>query len=187
MRRGENDDGGAGDDDLERVLEDLELQATGLHLAERAVEVDELTVAQDAEVHLVARLLASVGRDVRVSTTGPDVLGTLAASGTDWLEVADGAGGRWSVALRHVVQVAGLGVGGVPEQARPVAARLSLRSVLRRLAEDRADLAWYLSDGRTMGAAPVRVGADFVDVRVAGADGQVTVPLAAVVAVRWRS
>lgn len=182
MRQDEN-----GGDDLDRVLEDLEQQAEGLHLAERAVEVDELTVAQDAEVQLGARLLASVDREVRVSTPGPDVRGRLSGAGADWLEVVDGAGARWSVALRHVLQIGGLGPGAIPEQARPVAARLSLRSVLRRLAEDRSRVAWYLADGRTLGGAPIRVGADFVDLRVEGADGQVTVPLAAVVAVRCPS
>ena len=169
------------------MFEDLELQAEGLHLAERAVEVDELAVAQAAEIELVARLLASIGRDVRVGTNGPELRGRLAAAGADWVQVAaDGTGATWTVPLRHVVLVVGLADGALPERARPLGARLSLRSVVRDLAEDRVVPTWHLSDGRVLRAAPVRVGADFVELRVDGAGGQVTVPLAAVVAVQDR-
>ena len=61
------------------MLDDLELQAEGLHLAERAVEVDELSTAQYAEIVLVARLHASVGTTVRVGMShGTELHGRLA-------------------------------------------------------------------------------------------------------------
>jgi len=69
------------------MLDDLELQAEGLHLAERAVEVDELSTAQYAEVELVARLHASVGSTVRVGMShGTELHGwpMPARTGSSW-------------------------------------------------------------------------------------------------------
>src|SRR4051794_26600228 len=61
------------------VLDDLEMQAGGLHLADRAVEVTALSEAQYAEVDLVARAHGSLGHVVRVATSaGEEVRGRLA-------------------------------------------------------------------------------------------------------------
>lgn len=170
------------------MLDDLEMQAEGLHLAERAMEVGELSVAQYAEVELVARLHASVGANVRVGLAdGPDLHGRLAASGSDWLLVEDALRVGSFVALGTVVVVDGLGTRSTPDRARPLSARLSLRSVLRRLAEDRQPCALHLRGGRIVHGTLVRVGADFVELRQDQADGAVTVPLAAVTIVRDRS
>ena len=171
-----------GTDDLQGVLDDLEMQAEGMHLADRAVEVDELSTAQDAEIELVARALASIGRDVRVSLDGPEVRGRLSAVGADWLCVDHPAGGASFVHLRHVVMITGLADGAVPGPARPITARLSLRSVLRRIADEQRSCAMHLSGGGMLQGDLVRVGADFVEVRLAG--GRVTVPLTALCAVR---
>jgi hypothetical protein len=168
------------------MLDDLEMQAEGLHLAERAVEVDELAVAQYAEVELLDRLHASVGRQVRVSTAGPDLRGELAAAGADWLLVDDGAGGAWFAQLGLVVTISGLAAGSLPEPARPMAARLSLRSILRRLARDRKSCALHLLGDRALHGVPLRVGADFVELGQDDAPEPVTVPLSAIAVVQDR-
>jgi hypothetical protein len=166
------------------MLDDLELQAEGLHLAERAVEVDELSVAQYAEVELIARLHASIGLDVRVAVAGAiELRGRLAGAGADWILV-DGAGSAWFVHVSEVVEVAGLGPRSLPDQARPVSARLTLRSVLRRLAEDGQPCALHLRGGRMLHGVLVRVGADFVDLRPGDAGAPVCVPLGAVAVVQ---
>lgn len=167
------------------MLDDLELQAEGLHLAERAVEVDELTVAQYAEVDLASRLHASIGAAVRVGLVdGLELHGRLANAGSDWLMVDDGRGGAWFVHLPEVVVVGGLGAGSVPDQARPLSARLSLASVLRRLAGEHQACAVHLRGGRTLQGTLVRVGADFAELRQDDAREPVSVPLAAITVVR---
>lgn len=175
-----------GEDDLVGVFEDLELQAEGLHLADRAVEVDELSVAQYAEIRLASRLLASVGRDIRLVTSGPDVRGRLADVGADWAEVEGADRATWVVQLHHVEMLVGLADGALPEEGRPFGSGLSLRSVLRGFVEERASRAWHLAGERTLHAVAMRVGVDFVELRVDDGAGQVTVPLASVVAVRDR-
>lgn len=166
------------------LLDDLELQAEGLHLAERAAEVDALTVAEYAEVPLVARLHASIGRQVRVGVTDDlDVRGRLARVGSDWMLVDQGHI-AWFVHLSATLVVSGLGQHSVPDEARPLSARLSLRSVLRRLAEERRDCALHLSGGRVVLGSLLRVGADFVELRSPDVPDPVVVPLPAVAVVR---
>ena len=170
------------------LLDDLELQAEGLHLAERAAEVEELSVAQYAEVELVARVHASVGSRVRVSTAdGMDVHGRLSRAGSDWMLVDDGSGGAVFVSLGAIVVVVGLASGALPEAARSLTARLSLRSVLRGLAADHESCTLHLSGGRTLHARLCRVGADFVELDQVEGPGVVTVPLSAVTVVRGRA
>lgn len=170
------------------LLDDLEMQAEGLHLAERAVEVGELSVAQYAEVELVARLHASIGSEVRVSTVdGLDLHGRLARAGSDWVLLDDGRGGASFVSVPCVAVVAGLGPRSVPGAARPLSARLSLRAVLRSLAEDSQPCALHLRGGRTLHGILSRVGADFVELDQGETGQSVTVPLAAVSVVQGRS
>jgi hypothetical protein len=167
------------------MLDDLEMQAEGLHLAERAIEVDELRSAQYAEVELVARLHASIGAAVRVGTTdGLQLHGRLAGAGADWLLVDDGHGSAWFVRVAEVAVVSGLGSRSVPDEARPLSARLSLRSVLRRLADERESCGLFLRGGRTVRGVLARVGADFVELRQDDVGEMLTVPIAAIVVVQ---
>jgi hypothetical protein len=121
-----------------------------------------------------------------VGTDGPDVHGRLEAVGADWMRVDHPTGGVSYVHLSHVVVVAGLVGGAVPSAARPLAARLSLRSVLRRFADEQASCVLHVVGGRVLSGEPVRVGADFVELRQGDAGSQVTVPLAAVAVVQER-
>lgn len=169
------------------MLDDLELQAEGLHLAERAIEVDELSVAQYAEVELVARLHASVGVALRVGTIdGLELHGRLAGAGADWILLDDGRG-AWVVHLPAVAVVGGLAPHSVPGEARALSARLSLRSVLRGLADEARSCALHLTGGRTLHGTLVRIGADFVELRQREDGDPVTVPLSAVAVVQGPS
>jgi hypothetical protein len=166
------------------MLDDLERQAEGLHLAERAVEVHELGVAQYAEVELVGRLHASTGRELRVATTdGLDLHGRLAGVGSDWLAIEDAAGTSF-VSLSCLALVLGLADGALPEAARPIEARLSLRAVLRRLAAERQPSTLRLRGGRTVPGVPDRVGADFVELAGPESAHPLVVPLAVIAVVQ---
>ena len=175
------------EDSVLGMLDDLEMQAEGLQLAERAVEVGELSVAQYAEVELVGRLHGSVGRSVRVGTLdGLELYGRLTAIGADWFLVSDQHGGIAFVPLTAVAVVDGLAASELPEAARPLTARLTLRSALRGLAEDRRPCTLHLRGGRTLSGNLIRVGADFAVIRQSGTGEQLTVPLAAIGVVRGR-
>jgi hypothetical protein len=166
------------------LLDDLEMQAEGLHLAERAVEVGELSVAEYAEVRMLARLHASTGREVRVGLGDSlEVHGRLARVGADWLLLHD-AVAAWFVHLPAVLVVSGLDPHAVPDEALPVSARLSLRSVLRRLADERRAYSIHLRGGRVLHGSLLRVGADFLELRVGDVLAALVVPLTAVAAVR---
>jgi hypothetical protein len=174
-----------GDDSVLGMLDDLEMQAEGLHLAERAVEVGELSVAQYAEVELLGRLHASVGRMVRVGTTGGlELHGRLTGTGADWSLISDGHGRAWFVHLSAMAILGGLAPGSIPAEARPLTARLTLRSALRGLAEDRRPCTLHLSGGRVLQGNLVRVGADFAVLRQVETGEQLVVPVAAIAVVQ---
>jgi hypothetical protein len=169
------------------IIEDLEMQAQGLHLADRAVAAGELGVAHYGEVALVARWHGSVGSQVGVRlVAGPDLRGGLVAAGADWVQVEDERGISSFVALAAVALVEGLGPRAVPADARPVTARLSLRSVLRRLADEQRAVSVHLRGGRVVPGTVLRVGADFVELRQVDGPSAVTVPLGAVTVVQDR-
>ncbi|HEX2894137.1 MAG TPA: hypothetical protein VHO29_09065 [Marmoricola sp.] len=176
---------GRSDDSVLGMLDDLEMQAEGLHLAERAVEVGELSVAQYAEVELLGRLHASVGRMVRVGTTvSLDLHGRLTGTGADWVLISDGHGRAWFVHLSAVALFGGLAPGSLPVEARPLTSRLSLRSALRGLAEDRRSCTLHLTGGRSLQGNLVRVGADFAALRQVESGEQLTVPIGAIAVVQ---
>jgi small nuclear ribonucleoprotein (snRNP)-like protein len=174
------------EDSLDRLLDDLEAQAEGLYLAERAAEVTELSVAQYAEVSLADRWQASVDRPIRVvMTDGWDLRGQLVRAGTNWIAVDVGGGRGWALHLRFVATVTGLADRTVPRDVWPLSARLSLGSVLRRLAEEPGPVGLRLVDGRVVHGTLTRVGADFVGF-VPEVGEAAVVPLSAVVAAQLR-
>ncbi len=166
----------------EQLFEDLEMQADGLYLDERDREVEALAQAAYSEITLTGRLQASLGRSIRVGLAdGSEVAGALVRCGTGWL-LLDGASGEWLVPQTAVGLVSGLAPGSVPETARPLTVRLSLVSVLRRLAEEDGACILRLHGGRQIEGDLLRVGADFVAVRTG--DSDLDLPLQALVAVR---
>lgn len=151
------------EEQLLRELDDLELQAEGLHLAERDATVAELSLSTYAEVELADRLHASVGLPVSLGLAGGvAVEGVVIRAGKDWLLMAQGRA-EYVVPLHAVVRVRGASERSLPVEARSVLARLGLGSVLRQLAVDRGPLAVTTSDGTVLRGRVVRVGRDFLE------------------------
>jgi hypothetical protein len=174
------------EDSISGVLDDLEQQATGLHLAERDAEVAEMSLAEYSRVTLAGRLHASLGHDLRVGLAGGEHLsGRLARCGPDWLLLVD-HGAEWIVRCEALTSVTGLSPRADSEETWSVADRLGVGSVLRRLAAPGAACLVRLADGGQVRGRVGRVGQDFLELHVgAGAAGTVqVVPLQAVTALQ---
>jgi len=183
------------DDRLLAVFDDLELQAEGLALAERDLEVADLGRAAYASVDLASRLRASVGRLLLVDVSGVGNLsGRLARVGTDFV-VIESTGSMGSAGRLWVVRYAALGrVGGLSDQAvgddaRSLSSRLGLGSVLRGFAAATVPVSTQTTAGAVVQGRVRRVGADFVELWTA--DGRSTaqpdwelVPFEAIAALR---
>ena len=173
------------------LIDDLEQQAAGLHLLERDLEVADRTSAEYAHVGLASRLHALAGRPVRLRLLGGITLrGTVTRTGSDWLLVEDDAERVWIVRHAAVAVLRGASARAVADDALGALRRLPLRAVLRQLAVDDADCLFHLVDGGRFEGRLLRVGADFVDLRLAGdapTGGYDLVPLAAVAAVQERA
>jgi hypothetical protein len=172
----------ADDRALLSLFDDLEQQAQGLALAQRDGEVLERLRDEYAEVDLLSRWHASVGREVVVSARGAgDLQGVLGRVGADWCLLErtgwGPAGARVLVQLPLVTSVRGLADSAQPAAARPVLARLRLTACLRRLAESGETHTLRLADGTVRTGCLGRVGSDFVEVWGEGAT--VVVPLRA--------
>lgn len=168
------------------LLEDLEQQAEGLALDERHAEVRDLAAMEFAQVTLAERLHASVRHPLRVELVdGVVVQGAPVRVGLDWLLLQSGPEVEWVVPTASVVSVKGLPARSASTEAWSLTARLSLRSVLRRLAEDRLPCVVHLRGGLRREVLLGRVGADFCEVWPSREDTESeVVPLAGLVAVR---
>lgn len=165
------------------LFEDLEQQAEGAALVARDAEVAELARMEYSEVDLAGRCHASVGRVVELAIRSRLVVrGRVARTGDGWLLVVAGDTTEWLVASNHVVGVRGLSEQAHPDAVRPVTARLGLGAVLRRLAEERAELVLLRSDQEQRRGRLRRVGKDFLE--LVSDDTVEVVPFGAVVAVR---
>ena len=87
-----------------------------------------------------------------------------------WLRV-ETAGQEWVVRTSAVTEVRGDSPRAVPEVAWSVADRVGVGSALRRLADEAEPCWWHRLDGARTEGVPVRVGADFVELR-SGATGE---------------
>jgi hypothetical protein len=151
---------------------DLEREWEALGEGDRRAEVAERTRAEFAQVPLVDRLRGALDRDVAVRTlSGHDLTGRLARVGADFLLL--GAPRReWVVPVHALAAVRGLAPQSVDaDLAGPVAARLGLASMLRRVAADRSVVAVVPADGRVLSVRLQRVGADFVELTEADPEG----------------
>lgn len=166
------------------LLDDLEQQAEALYDAERDADLADRSRAAYREVTLASRLMASVGEEVRLDVTGAGaVAGVLDRVGDGWCLVA-GPAQDWVVVLAAVSGVTGAAERSVPEVAWSPVARLGLGSALRRIADAGERCVLHLADGTTYDGLPRRIGADFVEVAVAGRT--VLVPFGALAAVQSR-
>lgn len=181
------------EESLFSVFDDLEQQAEGLHLLERDAEVADLSAAEYAAVSTAARLHASVGADLRVRLLGGRVLfGRLSRVGEDWVLLTDEASPRatqWVVRHAGIATVSGLSSRADSEHAWSAVDRLSLRSVLRRLASVAEPCLVHLADDHQVDGRLGRVGKDFFELYVGQGAGRTAhlVPVAAVVALQGRS
>ena len=148
------------------LFDDLEGQAEALSRAERAAEVADRTRAEVGRLTLLNRLRSNVGRQVALRLIGSGaVSGTLERVGLDWLLLT--CPNDVVVPMSAVATVANLPWDSVsPAGVGAVASRLTLSSVLRAIAVDRARIAVVLRDGTTVSGTPDRVGADFIDIAV---------------------
>jgi hypothetical protein len=175
--------------ELLALFDDLEQQAEGLAHVQRDAEVAELARAEYAEVELAGRLHASVGATVELVVSGAGALhGRLAGAGAGWCLLAGGppaapAGQVWLVRVGALLSARGLVPGTRPEAARPLAARLRLGSLLRRIADAREDVLLVRVDGDRRRGRIGRVGADFLELGSPDT-GVELVPFSAVGAVR---
>jgi hypothetical protein len=152
---------------LGALFEDLEQQAAGLSLDERDAEVAELHLAEYAQVSLAARVHASTGRHLEVCLLGGRALsGCLQRAGDDWLLV-ETPHAQWVVRTPALASVAGLSERARSPQTWAVTDRLSLRSLLRRLARDEVDCLAHFVDGTILEGTIGRVGQDFLELHVA--------------------
>jgi len=150
----------------EELFHDLEGQAAALERAERDAEVADRTRAEIGRITLMGRLRSHEGRELTLRLTcGTRISGTVRRLGSDWLLIA---GQREVVVpLGAVATVDNLpwdavspaGVGAVP-------GRLTLSSVFRAMAVDRARITLSLRDQTTVSGTPDRVGQDFVDLAI---------------------
>ncbi|MDQ6688810.1 MAG: hypothetical protein M3Z50_14660 [Actinomycetota bacterium] len=171
------------------LFEDLEQQAAGLQLAEREAEVGERSVAEYAQVSLGSRLHASLGRALRVRLVGGRHLqGRLVSAGAEWLLLEDDHGSEWVLPSAGLSSVEGLSSRSVNEDAWPLPTRLSLRSVLRRIARGQADCVVHLRDDGQVSGRLGRIGRDFVEMHADGdrGTGTTAVPLEVVAAIQGR-
>ena len=191
----------AGDDEhgaFAELFEDLEQQASGLHLADRDAEVADRARGEYATVTLADRVHASLGRSVRLVLGGGLVVqGDLTQAGTDWCLLADtathlGSARESVVRLGAVVSLSGPSVRAVPQSARPAVAGLGFAAAARRLAGRLTEVEVCSVAGTRQSARVVRVGADFLEVTDLGegpaeaAGATLLVPFVAVAALRSR-
>lgn len=153
-----------GDEQLFDLLEDLEAQAESAYDAERQVDLADRSRAEYREVTLAARLVASLGRelDVDVAGVGP-VRGVLDRTGDGWLLLRAPAS-DWVVRTAALQRVVGASDRAVPEAAWSPLQRLSVASLLRRLADSGSRCVVHTRDGGRHEVVVSRVGADFVEV-----------------------
>lgn len=175
----------AWEEELFALLDDLEQQAESLYDTEREAQLADRSRSAYHDVTLASRLMATVGGEVGVDVRGVGRLtGTLARVGTGWV-LLRGPAQDWVVALAAVQVLHGGSTRSLPELAWSPVARLGLGSALRRLAEAAERCVLHLVDGTRHEAVLLRVGADFVEARVA--EGRtVLVALAAIAAVQSR-
>lgn len=155
------------DEQLFALFDDLEAQAEHAYDLDREAEVADRAQAEYAAVTLAGRLHAGVGAEVTLQVRGVGTLtGRLGRVAADWC-LLEARGREWIVRLPAVASVRGLPSRAVPEEARPVTARLGLGSALRRVADGGGAAHLMLVDGSQVEVRRVvRVGADFLESEV---------------------
>lgn len=150
----------------EALFADMESQLRSAQAQSRARDVAELTRAERASVHLVDRLRAAIGSQVRLTTRSGAVRGTLREVGMAWVLVEDGR--ERLVPLHAVTAVGGLGDASAPP-AGTVVRRLGLGHALRAVARDRG-VVQVAMGGTALTGRIEAVGGDHVDLALVHPD-----------------
>ena len=150
----------------EALFADMESQLQAAQSQGRARDVAELTRAERASVHLVDRLRAAVGSEVRLATRSGAVRGTLREVGMAWVLVEDGR--ERLVPLPAVTTVGGLGDVSAPP-AGTVVRRLGLGHALRAVARDRGVVQVTMAGTQLTGRIEA-VGGDHLDLALVHPD-----------------
>jgi hypothetical protein len=176
----------------EDLFDDLEGQAEFLERAERDAEVAERTRSEVGQITLISRLRSNEGREVSLRLIGGlTISGTLVRLGVDWMLLT--CPREVVVPVAGVATVANLPWDSVsPHGVEVVSSRLTLSTVFRAMAIERARITVMMSDQSTVSGTPDRVGRDFLDLaihhgdqapRAAAVSMRVTVPYGAISAV----
>jgi hypothetical protein len=150
----------------EDLFDDLEGQADFLERAERDSEVADRTRSEVGQITLMSRLRSSEGRELTLRLIGgATISGPVVRLGVDWMLLT--CPGEVVVPLAAVATVTNLPWDSVsPHGVEVVGSRLTLSSVFRAMAIERARITVQLSDSSTVSGTPDRVGRDFVDLAV---------------------
>lgn len=169
--------------DLFAFLDDLEGQAEGSFGVDRQLEVADRARGEYAVVTLAERLMASVGRDVRLTLSGVGpVAGTLSRVADGWC-LLDAVGQEFIARVPAIIVVDGLSDRAVPVGAWPVTAKLGFGSALRRIAESGERCGVRCTDGGHYDVRPLRVGADFLEAEAGSRAGPEIYPFTGIAAV----
>ena len=160
----------AWEEELFALFDDLEQQAESLYDPSGRRSSPTAAARRTTRSRLASRLMASIGARGRRRRPrgGPAHRASWSASAPDWL-LLRGPAQDWIVPLAAVQVLHGASARSVPEPAWSPVARLGLGSALRRARRGARSGACCTSlDGTRHEAVLVRVGADFVEARIAG-------------------
>lgn len=152
------------------LVDDLGSLAAAWDRRDREFELADRTRGERARLELVNRLRRRRGEPVELAVIGAGrVCGEISRIGSDWILL--GGAVEVVVPLGAVLTATDLAWGSVHQEGIDlVASRLSLGSVVRALASDRARVTVTLVDGSVLTGTPDSVGADFFDLAMHPAD-----------------
>lgn len=172
------------------LFADLEAQLAAADAAELAADVEQRLRLEVGRTTLVGRVRAAVGQEIALGVGDQVMHGRILGVGPDWLLI--GSGAETLLPLAAVDWLQGLGRSSASGDPGQVWSRLGLRSALRGLARDRAEVRLHHAAGPPVVGTIDRVGDDHLDLavhppgeprRAAVVTAVRTVPLAAVRAV----
>lgn len=172
------------------LFADLEAQLAAADAANLAADADQRLRLEVGRATIVGRLRAVVGHDLALGVGDQVIRGRIESVGPDWLLL--GGPPETVLPLAAVGWLQGLGRASEVGSPGHVWSRLGLRSALRGLARDRAEVRLHHSAGPPVTGTIDRVGDDHLDLavhapgeprRASAVTAVRTVPLAAVRAV----
>lgn len=152
-----------------RLFDDLEAQLVRLEQAEIEADISERARSERGHVAVAHALTADCGREISLDVLGMGrVIGVLREVGQDWCIVegaAEGPRRSRSVLLALSAVQCVTGLSGFSDQRDGASQRrFGMRSALRALSRDRAQVRIHLTGGGTVQGTIDRIGRDHCDV-----------------------